>query len=344
MNKFKCFLTIAVMAIAYPLAAQVLKNDSTIQHKLPVQAFVAMPIFVGLSAENAFPHERNYADTNSDSLNLSLKNSQVYSIYGALPLIKRTKGFGAKINFGYNLFKDNIGTTTLNDSIITHNTPELGSSINIALHVSQQILLKKWNKKLTIGASYNISGRDITHFEARTQRGIFTATYPLLRTKDDMLLVGALGIVGKNVKLPVLPIVAYFTRLNKHLNVELLFPVFGQLRYVVSSRSSVLLGAKLGNRSPFLGLETPILQSPDDAISINSQNLRYYLNAEKALNNYLWLQAEVGYNQSLKETLNTSYLNLQNQTFTGQRSGYMYAKIGVFIRPVFGTIKAKQKE
>ncbi|HNL06277.1 MAG TPA: hypothetical protein PKH93_01815 [Chitinophagales bacterium] len=345
MNRFKCFLSaIITLAISLQVTAQEVANDSTAQQQLPVQAFAAMPVLLGFSAENALPHEKNYLDTNNKNLNLSMKNSQVYSLYGALPIVKRTKGFGAKINFGYNLFKDNIATTTFNDSVLLHNTPAFGSSTIISLHVSQQILFKKANKKLTLAASYNISGRDIAHFEPATQRGIFTATYPLRMTKNNMLLLGAVGMVGKDIKLPVLPIVIYFTRLNKHLNIELLFPVFGQLRYVVSPRSSLVLGAKIGNRSPFLGLETPILQSPDDALVINSQHLRYFMNIEKALNNYLWLHGEMGYSQSLKENLNTSYLHLPNQSFAGQHNGYMYAKVGVFIRPVLGTIKAKQKK
>jgi hypothetical protein len=337
------FTTIALVSSLH-LTAQEVANDSTTRHKLPVQAFAAMPLLVGFSAENAFPHEKKYGATGNDSLDLSMKNSQVYSIYGSLPIIKRTKGFAAKFNFGYNVFKDNIGTTMLNDSIANYNTEKNGASVNIALHVSHQFLFKKSNKKLTLAASYNISGRGITHFDKETQRGIFTATYPLFITKDNMLLLGAVGMVGKNIELPVLPLVIYFTRLSKHLNIELIFPVFAQLRYVHSARSSVLLGAKIGNRSPFLGLETPILPSPDDALVINSQNLRYYLNAEKAVNNYLWLHGEVGYSQSLKESLNTSYLNLPNQLLEGERNGYIYAKIGLFIRPVFGTIKAKQKK
>ena len=58
MNKFKCLLTAIALVIAPNLTAQDVLNDSTAQKKLPVQAFAAMPILVGLSAENAFPHEK----------------------------------------------------------------------------------------------------------------------------------------------------------------------------------------------------------------------------------------------------------------------------------------------
>jgi hypothetical protein len=102
-----------------------------------------MPILVGLSAENAFPHEKKYQTIDDDALNLSMKNCQVYSIYGSLPIIKRTKGFAAKANFGYNVFKDNIGTMVSNDSIIANNTESLGSSVNTAIHLSQQIFVQK---------------------------------------------------------------------------------------------------------------------------------------------------------------------------------------------------------
>ncbi len=341
MKQIKYFLTLIAFLNMLNLAAQTVVGDTIPHQKLPVQAFAAMPVFVGFSAENAFPHERTYRNLDQDKLNLAMKNCQVYSLYGAIPIVKKTKGFAANANFGYNLLQDKMGVAMFKDSIIANHFSKNGESVNIALNVSQQILLKKWNKKLRISASYNISGRGITRFEKETQRGLFTTTYPFKMTKDKMFLLGVLGTVGKDVRLPVLPIVGYFTRLTNHLNVELLFPVFGQLRYVFSPRSAVLLGAKVGNRSPFLGLETPILQSPDDALVINSQNLRYYFNVEKAVNNYLWFHGEVGYNQSFRETLNTHYLGLQNGVFAGERYGYMYAKVGVFVRPVFGTIKTK---
>lgn len=342
MNLSTCFGTVMALAISVNLTAQQAANDSTLQKKLPVQAFAAMPILVGLSAENAFPHEKKYQTIDGNALNLSMKNCQVYSLYGSLPLMKRTKGFAAKINFGYNVFKDNFGAIVSNDSIIASNTDELGSSVITTLHLSQQILFKKCNKKLTLAALYSISGSGITHFETKTQRGTFTATFPLKMTKDNMLVLGIVGVVGKNVKLPILPIVTYFTRLNSHVNVELLFPIFAQLRYVSSARTDVLLGAKIGTRTPFMGLEMPILQDPNDALVFRSQNLRYYLNIEKAVNNYLWFHAEVGYNQRLKEGLNASYVGLSNKIFIGEGGGgYPYAKIGIFIRPVFGTTKTK---
>ena len=150
--------------------------------------------------------------------------------------------------------------------------------------------------------------------------------------------------VGKNVKQPILPIVAYFTRLGSHLNLEAILPVSTQLRYVISPKSSVLLGARLGTRTPFMDSEIPVLQSTDDALEFKSQNLRYYLNAEKALNKLFWLQGEIGYNRNIKEAIITSNVDLRNRVYVGEGFGYMYAKIGVFARPVFGTIKPKPQE
>ena len=344
MNYKKYFLATTLCAMSFNLTAQNAVNDSIIPQKLPVQAFAAMPILLGVSVENDFPHDKKYQTFAKNELTLPMKNSQAYSIYGSLPIIKKTKGFSAKINFGFNVFKDNIGTTTFKDQVIIEDVEGTGTSANTSLNISQQILFKKWKKKLTLSAAYSISGKGIASFESQSQRGIFSATMPLKMTRDAMLLIGAVGFVGKNVKKPILPVVAYFTRLGNHVNLELIVPVSGQLRYVISPESSILLGARIGTRTPFMDTEIPVLQSTDDALEFKSQNLRYYLNGEKAVNKFLWLYGEVGYNRNIKEALITSNVDLRNRVFVGNGFGYVYAKIGAFVRPVFGTIKPKPKD
>jgi hypothetical protein len=346
MNCIKYFsiIIIIVCNITLNLSAQEAVKDSVIHKRLPVQAFAAMPVLLGVGIENAFPHDKKYKTFAQKELTLPMQNSQVYNIYGSLPIIKKTKGFSAKINFGFNVFKDNIGTSTFNDQIIIDDVEGVGTSANTALNISQQILFKNWNKKLTLSATYSISGKGIGSLEKQSQKGIFSATLPLKMTADNMIILGALGIVGKNVKKPILPIVAYFGRLGGHLNVELFVPVSAQLRYVISSKSSVLLGARIGSRTPFMDTEIPTLQSTDDALEFKSQNLRYYIDVEKAVNKLLWLHAEVGYNRNIKEALITSNVDLRNRVFVGEGFGYTYAKIGAFIRPVFGMIKPKTKE
>jgi hypothetical protein len=344
MNKPQYFLAAIVFAFTLKLAAQNAVNDSINQKKLPVQAFAAMPVLLGVDVENAFPHEKKYRTFAKNELTLPMTNSQTYSIYGSLPIIKKTKGFSAKFNFGFNVFKDNIGSTTFKDQIIIDDVEGTGTSANTSLNISQQILFKKWKKKLTLSAAYSISGKGIASLEKQSQKGIFSATLPLKMSPDAMFLIGAVGIVGKNVKKPILPIVAYFTKFGSHLNLELIVPVSGQLRYVISPKSSVLMGARIGTRTPFMDMDIPVLQSTDDALEFKSQNLRYYLNVEKAVSKLFWLHGEVGYNRNIKEAIITSNVDLRNRVFVGEGFGYMYAKIGVFVRPVFGMIKLNPKE
>jgi hypothetical protein len=336
MKNLKCFFAGVVCAVTLNLTAQNAVNDSIIPKKLPVQAFAAMPVLLGISIENAFPHEKKYQTFAKNELTLPMKNSQVYGIYGSLPIIRKTKGFSAKINFGFNVFKDNLGTTTFKDKVIIADVEGTGTSANTSLNISQQIIFKKWHKKLTLSAAYSISGKGIANLETQSQKGIFSATLPLKMTPDALFLIGAVGIVGKNVKQPILPLVAYFTRLGSHLNLELIVPISGQLRYVMSPKSSVLLGARIGTRTPFMDTDIPVLQSTDDALEFKSQNLRYYLNVEKAMNKFLWLHGEVGYNRNIKEAIITSNVDLRNRVFVGDGFGYMYAKIGAFVRPVLG--------
>jgi hypothetical protein len=118
MNYTKYFMVALLCAVTLNLTAQNAVIDSIIPKKLPVQAFAAMPVLLGVSVENAFPHDKKYRTFAKNELTLPMQNSQVYGIYGSLPVIKKTKGFSAKINFGFNMFKDNIGTTTFKDQVL----------------------------------------------------------------------------------------------------------------------------------------------------------------------------------------------------------------------------------
>lgn len=335
MNTKYAFILVFILS-AFNVIAQQRQQDAVVQRKIPVQAFAAMPVLLGVNIENAFPHDRKYQTFTGNNLDLPLKNGQQYTIHGSLPLIRKRKGFSAKVNFAYNLFKDNIGTTTFNEQVLIDDIESTSTSANVSLNLSQQFLFKKWKKKLTISGAFSASGKNLASFQKRSNRGIFSATLPLKMTKDEMFLIGGLGIVGKNIPRPITPIVAYFTRLGSHLNLEVILPISAQFRYVVSNKSSILVGARIGTRTPFMDQEIPVLQDTDDALAFKSKNLRYYVNVEKAVGKLLWINAEVGYNRNIKEAIIAPTIDPRNRVFLGNNFGYTYAKIGLFMRPVFG--------
>lgn len=342
MNPVKYLLSTAFLAFALTINAQnEITKDSLTQKKLPVQAFAAMPTLLGVSVENAFPHDRKYKTFTQNELTLPLNNSQTYTIFGSLPVIKKHKGFSINLNFAYNIYKDNIGTTTFNEQVIIDDVEKTATSANLSFNVSQQFLFKKWKKKLTLSAALSTSGKSFGDLQKKSNKGIITATLPLKMTKDEMFIIGGVWIIGKNVKQPVLPVMAYFGRLGEHLNIEAILPLSAQLRYVISAKSSIMLGARMGTRTPFMDMEIPVIQSTDDALEFKSQNLRYYLNAEKALGKLVWINAEVGYNRDIKAAIITPNIDLRNKLFVSTGFGYKYAKIGIFIRPVFGTVQRK---
>lgn len=312
------------------------QSDTLPQQKIPVQAFAAMPVLLGVNVENAFPHDRKYQTFTGNNLNLPLRNGQQYTLHGSLPMIRKKKGFSAKLNFAYNIFKDNIGTTTFNEQVLIDDVESTATSANISLNFSQQFFFKKWKKKLTLSAAFSASGKNLANFQKRSNRGIFSATLPLKMTKDEMFLIGGLGIIGKNIPRPITPIIAYFTRLGRHLNLEVILPISAQFRYVISNKSSILLGVRIGTRTPFMDQEIPVLQDTDDALAFKSKNLRYFLNVEKAMGKLVWLNVEIGYNRNMKEALIAPAIDPRNRVFVGNNFGYTYAKIGLFLRPVFG--------
>ena len=343
MNTIKSFLlTSLVLGISLNLNAQNISKDTVPQKQLiPVQAFAAMPVLFGVSVENAFPHDRKYQSFGQNQLTLPLKNGQNYSIFGSLPVIRKRKGFSAKVNFAYDIYKDNIGATTLNERVIVEEAEETATSANVAFNISQEIPFKKWKKKLTLSGTFSASGQDYGNLQ--TKRGIVSAIMPLKMTRNSMFTIGALGIIGKNINRPVLPIIAYFTRLGNHTNLEMILPISSQIRYVFSAKSSIRVGARIGSRTPFLDKDLPIIQGTDDALEFKSQNLRFYLNAEKALGELVWLNAEIGYNRNMKSALITPNLDLRNKLFVGTGFNYTYAKVGLFLRPVFGSFKRQKK-
>ena len=76
MNYTKYFLTTIVFAISLNLTAQNAINDSIVQKRLPVQAFAAMPVLLGVDVENTFPHDKKYRTFAKNELSLPMKNSQ----------------------------------------------------------------------------------------------------------------------------------------------------------------------------------------------------------------------------------------------------------------------------
>ena len=337
MNTPRIILIAMTIAIVGQVHAQLIIKDSLPPKKIPVQAFAAMPVLLGLDIENDFAHDRNYRTFTQNELTLPIQSSQVYTLHGSLPVIRKTKGFSAKLNFAYNVFKENIGSTSFNERVVLDGIEEIGNSAHLSVNVSKQILFKKWKKKLTLSGTFATSGKGFASLQKKTNKGIFSATLPLKMTPNQMFLIGAVGIVGNNIDKPLLPVVAYFGRLGPHLNAELIFPISAQFRYVFSNKGSLMIGSRIGTRTPFLDREIPIIQATDDALEFKSQNLRFYLNAEKALNKMVWINAEIGYNRNIKAALVTSNIDIRNRIFVGEDFGYGYVKIGVFIRPVFGS-------
>lgn len=320
--------------------AQAQTKDTLGQPPLPVFAFAAMPTFLGVQFQNAFSHDRQYTTFGQQELSLPIDNGKQFRIYGSLPVLKKRKGFGVKLNFAYDHFKNKIGETTLNDEVVIENAEAKLTNAHLALNLSQEIVFKKWKKKLILSASYSTTGKG--YGDLSIHRGIFSANLPLRVKANSLFLIGVTGIVGKNIKQPIIPTIAYFTKLGKAINLELIYPVSAQLRYVVSPRANFTMGAKTGSQTPYLDKEILALQSFDDALEFKSKNLRYYLSAEKTISKMIWLNLEVGYNKSLKSALITPNVDPRNRFFVGSDFEHMYAKIGIFMRPLFGFRKRKQ--
>ncbi len=334
MNHLKIIVfLLSLFCLSIVVDAQTIATDTIPQRKLPVQAFAAMPVLFGVHVEHAFSYDKHYTTFAENELTLPIEGGQNYSLFGSLPIIRKRKGFSAKINFNYNIFKDHIGTATFQDRTLLADASARATSAYAAFNISQNIPFKKWNKKLIVSGTFAASGKQYT--ELKSYRGLAYAMMPLKMTPNAMFTVGVLGIIGKNVQRPILPILAYFTRLGPALNLEMILPVSTQLRYVVSNKASYIVGAKLGSRTPYVDSDLPILQGTDDVLEFKSKNLRLFATIERALGDLVWFNAEVGYNRATKNILNTPNQDLRNKLFIGDGFGYTYVQVGLFLRPVF---------
>jgi hypothetical protein len=306
---------------------------------LPVQAFAVMPTIIGVSAEYGFGSDKTFTTFGDNDVDVSVADEQHYSIYGSVPIFKTKKGLSMKLNFDYDYFTKNIDSIGFNDQEFAKAVERDLSTAYASLNLSQKILIKKWKKHLVVTGSFSIAGEQYDDIDA--YGGTFGLSMPLIYNAKTVLSVGVQGIFGDNVQVPVIPTVAYFTKLSKKLNLEIILPVSAQLRFTPSAKTSIAGGFKLGTQTPYMGLFVPSLQSADHTLEFRNTQVRTFLGLEQAFGKMIWLNLEVGYNAVPNSTVNPTNIEFDNNVLEGTGFGNGYVQLGLFLRPVFPPKKKK---
>lgn len=327
------FTTLLLLCLIGQIFGQLNLAEEKNPDNLPVQAFVAMPTLFGVQVENTFKHRKKYKTQAGDEVVLPLQDGQQYSIFGSVPVFKTKNGLKGKVSFAYDYYRDDFGVATFNEQQIINEAEESFTSAYAAFSLSKKVPLKKWNKLLILSGSFTVAGKQ--YYKLNTFGGTISANVPLKINRNSMLTVGLTSIIGGNISIPVIPTVAYFTKLNDKLNLELILPISASLRYMVSPKTTFAGGVKFGPRTPYLDNDLPSLQTFDDVLEFRNNNIRFFTNAEQALGKFLWINAEVGYSHAMQSTLNEPNVDKDDFLLKGSGFGNMYLKAGIFLRPVF---------
>lgn len=339
MNVKNYLLAVICLAISMQINAQEApKTAAEIQqwmqeNGLPVQAFAAMPTIIGVSAEYGFASDKTFTTLQDNDVDVSVADEQHYSIYGSIPIIKTKKGLSLKLNFDYDYLTKNIDTISFNDQSFAKAVERDLSTAYASLNLSQKIMIKKWKKNLIISGSFSAAGEQYNDID--TYGGTFGVSMPIIYNKKTVLSIGLQAIFGEDVQVPVIPTIAYFTKLSKKLNLEIILPVSAQLRFTPSAKTSIAGGFKLGTQTPYMGLFVPNLQSADHSLEFKNTQVRTFLGLEQALGKMIWLNLEVGYNSVPNSTVNPTNIEFEENLLEGTGFGNGYVQLGLFLRPVF---------
>lgn len=313
------------------------KNESKCVNKdsleLPVQAFVSMPILFNFQVEQSFKHKQTYRTQREDKLVLPFQDGQLYSLFGSFPILKNPKQMILSASINYDFYRHDFNEIIFRGSNSNIPKPKSFSSFSTSLNLSKVVFLQKLKKPIILTGI--VSARGKVFYRPQSLNGILSANLPLKINSKTMLTLGINGIIGGDVKLPIFPTVSYFAKINNALNLELILPLSAQVRYVESNRLAILAGAKLGPRNSFITNNITSLQNLNDVLEFNNTNIKFFLRTEKALNKFLWINAEAGYNHTIQSILNEPNRNMNEYLLKGKGYGNMYLNFGLFLRPVF---------
>jgi hypothetical protein len=102
------------------------------------------------------------------------------------------------------------------------------------LNLSQKVLIKKWKKHLVISGSFSAAGEQ--YDDIGTYGGTLGLNMPIIYNTKTVLSIEVQAIFEEDLQVPMIPTIAYFIKVNKKLNLEIILPVSAQLRFTPSAK------------------------------------------------------------------------------------------------------------
>jgi len=167
---------------------------------------------------------------------------------------------------------------------------------------------------------------------------------PLIGWKQNDNLSYAVGFTyGYTFGKPlIVPVFSYNKNFSCHLGIESVLPISLKLRYTKNEKNYLYTGLELAGASYRLDNEgTPFADY--NKLHLFRSELRYTVNYEREIHDWLWFGIEAGYRQNLRFSLNNGPRTRSDVIISNKLKGSALINASIFMVPPQKFMKKKKK-
>lgn len=332
----KHLLALTLMGLSMQIFAnRPLHQEETQSEKTgeAIQFFAYTPKLLYLNAEYQSVPQINFLNTEGEKSNFS----QQYGSFNTnvelfLPVMVKNDWsiiHETKFWFTQTYLADGIGGNRNSMKSVNSNF------LNTFLKVNRKIPLKE-TRSIVFSGQINYFGLDV--FKYQKLGGSLTGIYYTKNTEKKSVGFGITYDMNYHMT-PIIPLVIYYRKMKRDFNLEIFLPWKVGLQKIVSPTTYLYLGSKIGQDLDFIRNLNVDLNPYPHILENRTIYLKNYFSFQKALNNFIWIEVETGYNHNFSSIYTTpdtpKEMEFTNSFLTNNNFGGVYATTGIFLRPVF---------
>ena len=188
-------------------------------------------------------------------------------------------------------------------------------------------------KYFILRASFDLNGDYGSDKFGKTEFLKFSIT-PLIGWKQNENLSYAVGVsYGYSFGVPlIIPVFSINKNFNCHLGIESVLPISLKLRYTQNEKNYLYAGLELSGASYRLDDEGGPFSSYNKLHLFRSE-LRYTVNYEREIHDWLWFGVEAGYRQNLRFSLNNGPKVRSDVIISNKLKGASLINASIFVVP-----------
>jgi hypothetical protein len=166
---------------------------------------------------------------------------------------------------------------------------------------------------------------------------------PLIGWKQNENLSYAAGFTyGYTFGVPlIVPVFSYNKNFNCHWGIESVLPISLKLRYTKNEKNYLYTGLELAGASYRLDNEGTIF-SEYSRLHLFRSELRYTINYEREIHDWLWFGIEAGYRQNLRFSINNGPRAKSDIIISNKLKGSALINASIFMVPPHSLLKKKK--